>query len=196
MQDLKSTWKNALKDSQETLSRFLESEELLDQCQKLSAMMIECFENGGKLMVCGNGGSHCDAMHCAEELTGRYRKDRRPLPAMAFGDPSHTSCVANDYGFEEVFRRQAEAFAQPGDVLIGISTSGNSENVIRACHTAKLKGAKTILLGGKDGGKLKDLCDLAIVVPSDITDRIQEIHIKIIHTMIESIERSLFPENY
>lgn len=148
------------------------------------------------MFSCGNGGSHCDAMHFAEEFTGRYRKDRKPVGAMALGDASHVTCVSNDYGFEHIFSRQVEGLGRKGDMLLGLSTSGNSKNVILAFEAAKKKGIKTVALLGRDGGKLKDLADLAIVVPAETSDRIQEIHIKLIHTVIESVERQLFPENY
>ena len=138
----------------------------------------------------------CDASHFAEELTGRYRKDRKALPAISIDNPSHISCVANDYGYEFIFSRYLEAWMKPKDTLLAISTSGNSQNVINAVQTAREKQGKVVGLLGKDGGKLKDLCDVAIVVPSQITDRIQEIHIKIIHILIEGIERKLFPQNY
>lgn len=135
-------------------------------------------------------------MHFAEEWTGRYRKDRRALGALALGDPSHVTCTSNDYGFDFIFARQLAGLGRSGDLLVAISTSGNSKNVILAVEEAKRKNIRTIALLGKDGGKLKDLVDLAIVVPAQTSDRIQEIHIKIIHTVIESVERVLFPENY
>jgi D-sedoheptulose 7-phosphate isomerase len=135
-------------------------------------------------------------MHFAEEMTGRYRKDRRPLGALALGDPSHTTCVSNDYGFEFVFSRQVEGLGRKGDVLIGISTSGNSKNVILALEAAKNKGMKTVALLGKDGGKIKDIADFSIVVPGKTADRIQELHIKLLHIVIETVERALFPEHY
>lgn len=189
-------WKEALMDAQQTLTRFIESNELLDRCNQFSEILIQCYRSEGTVFSCGNGGSHCDAMHFAEELTGRYRDNRRPLGALALGDPSHVTCVSNDYGFEEIFSRQLGGLGRRGDVLIGLSTSGNSPNVIKAVEVAKAKGMKSIGLLGKSGGKLKDLVDLAIVVPADTSDRVQEVHIKLIHTVIESVERDLFPENY
>jgi D-sedoheptulose 7-phosphate isomerase len=159
-------------------------------------MLIATFERDGRVFSCGNGGSHCDAMHFAEELTGRYRKDRRPLGALALGDPSHVTCVSNDYGFAEIFSRQLIGLGRKGDLLIGLSTSGNSENVIKAFQAAKQNGIETVALLGRDGGKLKSLADLSILVPGQTSDRIQEMHIKLIHTVIETVERRLFPENY
>ena len=151
---------------------------------------------GGTVFSCGNGGSHCDAMHFAEELTGRYRKDRKALGALALGDPSHVTCVSNDYGFDQIFSRQLAGLGRDGDVLIGLSTSGNSKNVIEAFKVAKDKRIYTVALLGKTGGELKSMADLPIVVPAQTSDRVQEIHIKLIHTVIESVERALFPENY
>lgn len=135
-------------------------------------------------------------MHFAEEMTGRYRKDRKPLGALALGDAAHTTCVSNDYGFEFVFSRQLEGLGRSGDVLIGLSTSGNSKNVIRAFEAARKMGVKTVGLLGRGGGQLAGLADIAIIVPGETSDRIQELHIKLIHIVIETVERALFPENY
>jgi D-sedoheptulose 7-phosphate isomerase len=157
----------------------------------LSSLKIE-----GRILSCGNGGSMCDSMHFVEELTGRYRKDRKALSAMSMGDPSHITCVANDYGFEHIFSRHVDAWGRKGDTLLAISTSGNSQNVILATEEAKRKGMNVVGLLGKDGGKLKDMVDVPIIVDCPITDRVQEIHIKIIHIFIEGIERELFPEHY
>lgn len=159
-------------------------------------IMYTALSKGNKIMSCGNGGSMCDAMHFAEELTGRFRKERSPLGAIAIADPSHITCVANDYGFEHIFSRYIEASGKAGDVLLAISTSGNSPNVINAVRSARAQGMRVIGLLGKDGGALKTMVDIPIVVGSNISDRIQEVHIKCIHIMIEGIERSLFPQNY
>jgi D-sedoheptulose 7-phosphate isomerase len=134
----------------------------------------------------------CDAMHFAEELTGRFRQDRPPLPAIAISDPSHITCVGNDYGFDEIFARGVQAYGKPNDVAIGISTSGNSENILRALDRAISMGLKTVALLGKDGGKLKGLCDLELIIPGETSDRIQEVHMAILHILIEKIERDLF----
>lgn len=187
---------NSLKEAQETLSQTLANDEFLNQLEKAVNQLIETFNSDGRVMSCGNGGSLCDSMHFAEELTGRYRKDRKPLGATSIMDPSHMSCVANDFGYEYIFSRFVEGWGKSGDTLLAISTSGNSENVIKAVESAKSKNMKIIGLLGKSGGKLKDMVDIPLVVPSNITDRIQEIHIKCIHIMIEGVERSLFPENY
>ena len=191
-----TTWLTALHEAQETLNAFVSDREQLAKCEAFSKILIDTFKSGGKLFTCGNGGSHCDAMHFAEEFTGRYRKNRRPLGALALGDASHITCVANDYGFEHIFSRQLEGMARKGDALVGLSTSGNSANVIRAFESAKAMGVRTIGLLGRDGGKLAAMADLSIVIPGSTSDRIQEMHIKLIHTVIESVEREIFPENY
>ncbi len=178
--------------AQNTLEAFLSNEENFDKIDKAIQILANSFNQGGKVISCGNGGSHCDAMHFAEELTGRYRNNRKALPAIAISDASHISCVGNDYGFNHIFSRFVEAHGKPGDVLLGISTSGNSENVILALTKAKELGMTTICLTGKDGGKIKDLCDLEIRAPhSEYADRAQEIHIKVIHALIDGVENAL-----
>lgn len=153
------------------------------------------FKKGNKVLVVGNGGSSCDAMHFAEEFTGRFRKDRRPLPVMCCMDPAHITCVANDYGFEDVFSRSVEAFAVPGDVFVAISTSGNSKNIINAVSKAKKTGAIVVTLLGKTGGKLKGKGDHEIVVAGNYPDKIQEVHMAILHIIIETVESILFGAN-
>jgi D-sedoheptulose 7-phosphate isomerase len=138
----------------------------------------------------------CDAMHFAEEWTGRFRKDREPLPAIALSDPAHLTCAANDFGFDEVFARSILAFGHPADLLIALSTSGNSTNVLRAVEAAKSRRMKVFGLLGKDGGKVKPHCDLCLVAPGNTSDRIQEIHMMVLHILIESVERLMFPEHY
>jgi len=152
---------------------------------------------GGTIYACGNGGSMSDAMHFAEEWTGRFRKDRAALPAMAFSDPAQMTCIANDFGYEQVFARMVEAYGKPGDALVAISTSGKSPNVLAACRAARAQGVAVVGLLGNGGGPAKDLCDVAVVVPlAKTSDRIQEIHIKVIHAVIEAVERRMFPANY
>ncbi len=181
-----------LMEAQHVLQKFLENEHQLSQIEKAAELMINSIQNGKKIISCGNGGSHCDAMHFAEELSGKYREHRKALPAIAISDPSHLSCVGNDYGYEFVFSRFIEGLGQEGDVLVGLSTSGNSANVIRAVETAKAKKINTIILTGKDGGKLAGMADVEIIVPHfGYADRIQEIHIKIIHMFIALIEQGL-----
>jgi len=181
----------------ETLQAFLADPDCLGGVRQFAASAEETLRKGGLLMSCGNGGSMCDAMHFAEEWTGRFRGNRKAQAAIAFSDPSHLTCNANDFGYEQVFAREVEAYGKPGDLLLALSTSGNSPNVLRACETARSMGVKTVGLLGKDGGELKSLVDIPIIVPrAETSDRIQELHIKIIHIVIETVERSLFPENY
>ena len=189
-------WQSTMLEAKETIEKFLASEELLKNCDAFGAALIDSYKAKGNVFSCGNGGSHCDAMHFAEELTGRYRDNRKPMGALALGDPSHVTCVSNDYGFDHIFSRQLEALGRKGDCLVALSTSGNSPNVIKAVESAKKIGIKTIGLLGKNGGKLKDMVDIPIVVPANTSDRVQEIHIKLIHTVIEVVERHFFPENY
>ncbi len=188
--------RTSLSEAQTALAEFLSSDESIAKINDFVGLLTTTFQNGNKVYSAGNGGSHCDAMHFAEEWTGRYRKDRKPLPAIAFADPSHMSCTSNDYGFEHIFERMVEAFGENGDVFLGITTSGNSKNILLAAETAKKKGMKVVGLLGKDGGKMKALCDIPIIVPGSTTDRIQELHIKVIHIAIECTERNLFPELY
>lgn len=148
---LRKVWQQSLKEAEEALAIFSNNSQTLDLCESFSRYLIDCYNRSGTVFSCGNGGSHCDAMHFAEEMTGRYRKDRRPLGALALGDASHVTCVSNDYGFEFIFSRQLEALARPGDVIIGLSTSGNSKNLLRAFEVAKTKGVRTIGLLGKGG---------------------------------------------
>lgn len=174
------------------LNQFLADEHNLKNIEAAARLISEAIKKGGKVISCGNGGSHCDAMHFAEELTGRYRENRKALPAICVSDPSHLSCVSNDYGYEFVFSRYLEALGNKGDVLLGISTSGNSANVIRAAQAARDKGMKVIILSGKDGGKLASMADVEIRVPhTGYADRIQEVHIKIIHILILLVEKEV-----
>ncbi len=188
----------SFEEAARTLQAFLESPDGLSSVERFADAAAETLANGGLLMSCGNGGSMCDAMHFAEEWTGRFRSDRRPLPAVAFSDPSHLTCIANDFGYEEVFAREVEAYGKKGDLLLAISTSGNSPNVLRAVETASKLDIRTVGLLGKGGGEMLDRVDIPIVVPSvaATTDRIQEMHIKVIHVVIEAVERRIFPGNY
>jgi D-sedoheptulose 7-phosphate isomerase len=180
-----------------TLQAFLAAPAALDGVRRFADAARATLERGGLLMACGNGGSMCDAMHFAEEWTGRFRGDRRALPALAFSDPSQLTCIANDFGYDEVFARQVEAHGKPGDLLVLISTSGNSPNMLRAAEVARRREVATVGLLGKGGGKLGAAVDVPIVVPLATTsDRIQELHIKVLHIVIEAVERGLFPENY
>ncbi|WP_161889032.1 D-sedoheptulose 7-phosphate isomerase [Pontibacter russatus] len=181
-----------LTQAQEVLKAFLSDEKNITAIGQAADTMADSIRSGGKILSCGNGGSMCDAMHFAEELTGRYRNDRRALPAIAISDQSHMSCVGNDYGYEAVFSRYLEALGNAGDVLLAISTSGNSGNVLKAAETAKARGMKVVGLTGKDGGKLAPLCDVEVRVPhTGYADRVQEIHIKVIHILILLLEQKL-----
>lgn len=174
------------------ISALIADEHLPQEIENVAKQIAEVYRHKGKLIIFGNGGSMCDAMHFAEELTGRFHKDRPALPAIAISDPGHLSCVANDYGYDSVFSRAVEAYAQPGDMVIGISTSGNSPNVIKAIETAQSRECFTCLLSGNHGGALEDKCDFQIIVPGDNTARIQEMHGIIIHMLIQLVEHELF----
>ena len=180
-----------------TLQAFLQDPVHLQGVAAFADAAHETLRSGGLLMSCGNGGSMCDAMHFAEEWTGRFRGNRSALPALAFSDPSQLTCISNDFGYDEVFARQVEAHGKPGDLLVAISTSGNSPNILRACEVAREREVGTVALLGKGGGRLRNLVDVAIVVPgAQTSDRIQEVHIKVLHIVIEAVERRLYPENY
>lgn len=183
---------NQLSEAAKVLESFLKDQSALEKIETAAKLMSDCINNGGKIMSCGNGGSQCDAMHFAEELTGKFREERKALPAIAISDPAHTTCVGNDYGFEHIFSRYIEGLGKQGDVLLGISTSGNSINVINAVQSAIEKGMTVIALTGKSGGKIANLADVEIRVPHmEYSDRIQEIHIKIIHILILLIEQNV-----
>ena len=175
------------------LERLAADPSALQKVDALSALLAERFAAGRKVLACGNGGSACDAMHFAEELTGRFRKDRPALPALACTDPGHITCTANDYGFEHIFSRWVEALGQKGDVLVLLSTSGNSPNILKAAEAAKSRGLATITLLGHDGGKLRGRCDHELITPGDDSARIQELHMLILHTLVEGVERIMFP---
>lgn len=186
MEQLKSHFTEA----ESILKEFLSNEANFIALENAGKLMVESLNNKGKIISCGNGGSLCDAMHFAEELTGRYRDNRKAIPAIAISDVSHMACVGNDYGYEFVFSRFIEAMGNTGDVLLAISTSGNSKNVIKAIEVAKEKGMKVVGLTGKDGGLMTSLCDVEIRAPhSKYADRAQEIHIKCIHSLIDYIEK-------
>ncbi len=162
------------------------------EVDRFADALAACFRAGGKVLACGNGGSACDAMHLCEELTGRFCDARPPLAAVACVDPGHLTCTANDFGFENVFSRWVEALGREGDVLVALSTSGNSENVVRAVEQAKRSGLKTALLLGRNGGRLRGRGDFEWVVPGEAAERIQELHMLILHVVVESVERRMF----
>ncbi len=188
--------KEALNTAQDTLERFIADDHNLVLIEKAITTLVTTIKNDGRIMSCGNGGSMCDSMHFVEELTGRFRKDRDPICAISMGDPSHITCVANDYGFDHIFSRNVQAWGRKGDSLLAISTSGNSANIIKAVEMAKSRGIRTIGLLGKNGGALKEMVDVPLIIDSQISDRIQELHIKLIHIFIEGIERQIVPEHY
>ncbi len=183
----------SLQESQRVLADFLGNPAKIEAIEKAADVLVDALKKGNKILSCGNGGSHCDAMHFAEELSGRYRENRPALAAMAISDPSHISCVSNDFGYNYIFSRFIEGLGNKGDVLVGISTSGNSANIIEAVKAAQLKGMEVILLTGKDGGQLAGYgCHEIRVDHFGYADRIQEIHIKVIHILIQLIESKLF----
>lgn len=176
----------------EVLSKFIANDDNFTKIEAAGNLIVTSLQQGGKVLSCGNGGSMCDAMHFAEEMTGRFRENRGPLAAIAISDSSHITCAANDYGLQTIFSRMVEGLGSKGDVLLAISTSGNSENIINAAKAARNKGMKVIGLTGKTGGKLPELCDVELRVPHfSWSDRIQEIHIKIIHTLIDYVETNI-----
>jgi len=188
--ELQSIILNELTEASEVLKQFLSEEQNFKKIELAARLMSSAINNGNKIISCGNGGSLCDAMHFAEEMTGRFRENRDPLPAVAISDPGHLSCTANDYGYEYVFSRYVQALGRNGDVLLAISTSGNSENVINAISEARNKEIKVVALLGKDGGKIAGSVDVEILVPHNgYAERIQEIHIKIIHVIVLLIEK-------
>ena len=179
-----------LTQARDVLNDFMNQPDSIVSIENAANLIVDAIHNGGKIISCGNGGSMCDAMHFAEELTGRYRENRKPIPAMAISDSSHLSCVSNDFGYDQVFSRYVEALGKKGDVLLAISSSGNSKNVIEAIGTAKKNGMKTIVLTGKGGVRMAEIADIVINVPHHgFADRIQEIHIKVIHILILLIEK-------
>lgn len=187
----------SFQDARATLDAFLADPENLDGVRRFADAAHDTLRGGGLLMACGNGGSMCDAMHFAEEWTGRFRADRAALPALAFSDASQLTCIANDFGYDEVFARSVEAYGKQGDLLVAITTSGGSPNILKAIERAKARGIATVGLLGKGGGKARGLVDIPIVVPLATTsDRIQEVHIKVLHIVIEAVERRLHPANY
>ncbi|NJN41753.1 MAG: D-sedoheptulose 7-phosphate isomerase [Flammeovirgaceae bacterium] len=181
-----------LSQSASVLNAFSQDKKNIEALEIAASFCITALQSGGKIISCGNGGSHCDAMHFAEELTGRFRDDRPPLAAICISDPSHITCVGNDFGFDQIFSRYIKALGKPEDVLLAISTSGNSANIINAAKEARDKKMKVISLTGNNGGKLAGLSDIEIRVPhSGYSDRIQEVHIKIIHILILLIEKGI-----
>ncbi|MCH7657587.1 MAG: D-sedoheptulose 7-phosphate isomerase [Bacteroidetes bacterium] len=189
---MKQLFRNNFNEALDVLKKFISDEKNLDKLEKAGQLLLKSIRSGGKILSCGNGGSMSDAMHFAEELTGRFRGNRDSIPAIAISDPAHLTCTANDFGYDFVFSRFIEGVGKKGDILFAISTSGNSANVINAIYAAKEKGMKVIGLTGKNGGKMADLCDVEIRAPeTKYSDRVQEIHIKVIHSLVHYIEEQL-----
>jgi D-sedoheptulose 7-phosphate isomerase len=189
--------KNNLAEAQVALDRFLQDNDKLQSVADAARLLVAAFRSSGKAFSCGNGGSMCDAMHFAEELTGRFRNNRPGIAAIAISDPTHITCVANDFGYDQVFARYIESHGRPGDVLLAISTSGKSPSILAAAETARQLGMQVIGLTGGPGSALQSLCDVCICCPGGAyADRTQELHIKIIHILLELVERELYPENY
>ncbi len=187
----------ALTEASECLERAIHNPAVIAAIAKAGDMLNETIAKEGHVYSCGNGGSFCDAMHFAEELSGRYRKNRKGLPGIAISDGAHMTCCANDFGYEFGFSRFVEANGRKGDTILCISTSGNSPNIINAANAAKEKGMKVIALTGKPNSKLSEIADIDIMIAGGaFSDRVQEIHIKVIHILIELVERKFFPENY
>jgi D-sedoheptulose 7-phosphate isomerase len=194
---LKNHIESSLREASSALDALLNNTTALQTIEEAAKLLIATFEGKGRVFSCGNGGSMCDAMHFAEELTGRYRLDRPALAATAISDVSHMSCVGNDYGYEQVFSRYIEAHGRAGDCLVALSTSGTSKNIIRAAQAAQLLGMNVIILSGKTSEVLSSLSTVYLCTPGGkYADRVQELHIKVLHIFIEMIERHLFPENY
>jgi D-sedoheptulose 7-phosphate isomerase len=198
-----SDWaRNAFADARRVLDAFMAEPANLERVDAVAGLLADAFRAGQKAMICGNGGSSADAMHFAEELTGRFRKERPPLPALACTDPGHITCTANDYGYDHVFARWVTALGKAGDVLLVLSTSGNSRNIVEAARAGRARGMVTVALLGKDGGALRGACDHEWIVRDPAApgggaaDRVQEVHMLVLHALIEGVERRLFPENY
>ncbi len=185
-----------LREARAAVEWFLGSDEARRALELMTTGCAQTLREGGRVLTCGNGGSFCDAAHLAEELSGRFRKDRPALGGIALSDGAFLTCAANDFGFEHAYARGVEALGRPGDVLVAFSTSGNSPNILRAVEAGRERGLTCYGMLGRDGGRVRELCHTALVVPMQTSDRIQEIHGKALHLLVEGVERSLFPENY
>lgn len=188
---------SSLKEAQLGLDRLISNEATLANIEQAGRLIVQSFEANGRVFSCGNGGSMCDAMHFAEELTGRYRKNRQGFPAVSISDPSHITCVANDFGYEAVFSRYVQSHGRAGDCLLAISTSGTSPTVVNAARVAQEMDMNVIVLTGRSGTELESIASVCICTPAGrFADRVQELHIKVLHILIELVERHFHPENY
>src|SRR5579862_4094885 len=185
---MRESMQAALADAARALDEFARDPATIAAMETMVEAIVAAFKRRGRVLACGNGGSMCDAMHFAEEFSGRFREDREPYPAIALSDAAHLTCVANDYGFDHVFSRQVEALGHEGDVLVVLSTSGNSPSIVRAAEAAKARGMVVVGCLGKGLGAVRPLCDLVLVSPSLKSDRIQEIHMLALHAIIEAVE--------
>jgi len=188
---VQDTLRRAFEDAENALAAFRHDGNALVEIERCARLIVEAFRSGGCVYACGNGGSMADAMHFAEEFTGRFHLDRRPYPALALGDQTHLTCVGNDYGFDHVFSRQVEAFGREGDVLVVLSTSGSSQNIVRAAEAARQRGMKVVGFLGKAGGDVRALCDVVIIAPGADSARVQELHMLTLHAVIEAVEKEL-----
>lgn len=188
---MRKTFEKGFSEAAILLNRLRDDARILDTLGEMAGRILSTFEADGKVLVCGNGGSMADAMHFAEEWTGRFRADRRPYPVLALGDPTHLTCVGNDYGFDQVFERLVRALGRPGDTLLVLSTSGNSRNLVLAAEAGRQQGVAVLGLLGRGGGDLLALCDVAAVMPGETSDRIQELHMLALHCLIEAVEGRL-----
>ena len=194
--DLKPNITQALQDGHQLLGDFLRDSQNIEAMEAMARGLAECFQSDKAVLCCGNGGSAADALHFAEEFTGNFRQNRRALPVISLLEPTHLTCVANDYGFESIFKRGVEAYAKQAGALVALSTSGNSKNIIAAVDAAESAGLDVYLLLGGKGGALKGRGTHELLVPAFTSDRVQEIHMLCLHVLIETVERILFPENY
>src|SRR5579862_836196 len=188
---MRESMQAALADAARALDEFARDPATIAAMETMVEAIVAAFKSRGRVLACGNGGSMCDAMHFAEEFSGRFREDREPYPAIALSDPAHLTCVANDYGFEHVFSRQVEALGHEGDVLLILSTSGNSPSIVKAAEAAKARGVIVAGCLGQSGGNVRPLCDIALLAPSTKSDRIQELHMLALHAIIEGVEEEM-----
>ena len=188
---MRSVIEKSLREADELLHAFRTNPRMVDAVEKTADAVLEALQTGHKVIACGNGGSMADAMHFCEEWSGRFRADRQPYPAIALSDPTHMSCVANDYGYQHVFSRQVQALGAPGDVLLVLTTSGDSPSILEAAKVARDKGLTVIGYLGKSGGQTLPLCDISLIAPGPTSDRIQELHMLCLHIVIEAVEAAL-----